>query len=165
MNIMGRYYLGLYIIAIVFLLITFIKDPVKGYTGLKSFKKTVVGLLPSIIVLIFLISMIAALINPQLIVGNINPSSGLSGVVYAFFFGIFLFIPSYIAIPLAANLHNNGAGIAQLSTLIGSLMGIGIIYIPIEIKYFNKKFVIIHLLTAIVMALVVGIVLIIGGQG
>ena len=48
-------------------------------------------------------------------------------------------IPGFLAFPMAALLLQNGAGAAQIGAFVSSLMMVGVITLPVEIKYLGKK--------------------------
>jgi len=48
-------------------------------------------------------------------------------------------IPGFVAFPLAAGLLKSGAGYLQLAVFISTLMMVGVITLPVEMKYFGKK--------------------------
>jgi hypothetical protein len=48
-------------------------------------------------------------------------------------------IPGFIAFPTAAMLLGRGAGYMQMAAFISTLMMVGIVTLPAEISYFNRK--------------------------
>ena len=72
-------------------------------------------------------------------------------------------IPGFVAFPLASVLLKNGAGFMQIAVFISTLMMVGIVTIPLEIKYFGKKAAILRNSTAFafsfIVAIAIGVVL------
>jgi uncharacterized membrane protein YraQ (UPF0718 family) len=64
-----------------------------------------------------------------------------------------------VAFPLAAALMKNGAGFMQIAAFISTLMMVGIITIPLEIKYFGKRASILRNSMAFVFSLIVAVVI------
>jgi hypothetical protein len=48
-------------------------------------------------------------------------------------------IPGFVAFPTAAMLLQGGAGYMQIGAFISTLMMVGVVTIPVEIKYFGKR--------------------------
>ncbi|WP_312611558.1 hypothetical protein [Oscillibacter sp.] len=48
-------------------------------------------------------------------------------------------IPGFVAFPLAAALLKSGAGYMQIAAFISTLMMVGVVTMPVEIRYFGKK--------------------------
>jgi len=53
--------------------------------------------------------------------------------------GAITLIPGYIAFPTSALLIKGGAGYMQMGAFISSLMMVGVVTLPIEVKFFSKK--------------------------
>jgi len=72
-------------------------------------------------------------------------------------------IPGFIAFPVAAILLKNGAGFAQIAVFVSTLMMVGIVTLPLEIKCFGKKISTMRntfaYLFSFIVALVIGVVL------
>jgi hypothetical protein len=68
-----------------------------------------------------------------------------------------------VAFPLAAALLKSGAGFMQIAVFISTLMMVGIVTMPVEIKYFGKKATFIRngmaFMFSFVVAVVIGVVL------
>ncbi|WP_198137181.1 hypothetical protein [Methanosarcina barkeri] len=63
-------------------------------------------------------------------------------------------IPGFVAFPLGATLLNDGAGYAQIAAFVSSLMAVGFVTLPLEIKYFSKRMAIMRNTSALVISLV-----------
>jgi uncharacterized membrane protein YraQ (UPF0718 family) len=84
----------------------------------------------------------------------LGSDSGFLGVIGASLIGAITLIPGFVAFPLAAALLNSGAGYMQITAFVASLMMVGIVTLPLEIKTFGKKAAIIRNVSAYAFALV-----------
>lgn len=84
-------------------------------------------------------------------------------MVMAGIIGSITLIPGFVAFPLASALLENGAGFMQIAVFISTLMMVGVVTIPLEIKYFGKKAAILRnslaFLSSFVIAILIGVVL------
>lgn len=80
-----------------------------------------------------------SILGPSQISSLIGGDSGWWGTLLASIIGSITLIPGFIAFPLAATLIENGAGFMQISAFISTLMMVGIVTMPMEIKFFGKK--------------------------
>lgn len=129
----------LYAVAFIFLLVSFLKDRGKTKLALKKAWKAFENILPQFLVIVIVIGMVLSVLNAQTISGLIGKESGLLGVVALLFIGAITLMPGFIAFPLAASLLHNGAGYMQLVAFISTLMMVGILMMPLEMKYFGRK--------------------------
>ncbi len=129
----------LYAGAIVFLLVSFFKDRGKTKLALKKAWKSFENILPQFIAIIIIVGIVLAVLNAQTISALIGKESGLIGVAILLVIGAITLMPAYVAFPLAASLLHSGGGYMQLAAFISALMMVGIMTMPLEIKYFGKK--------------------------
>ena len=116
------------------------------------------NILPQFLGVITLVGIMLSILNPKMISGIIGSSSGWWGVIIASIIGAITLIPGFIAFPTAAMLLNNGAGYMQIGAFISSLMMVGVITLPVEIKYFGKKSALVRNLLAFIFSFVVAFV-------
>lgn len=134
---MGDYIL--YIITIALLIVSYYKDKKKTKKSLKKAWKAFSKLLPELLGVITLVGIMLALLNPEVISKIIGNNSGVFGVILSALVGSITLIPGFIAFPTSALLLQNGAGYTQIAAFISTLMMVGIITMPVEMKYFGKK--------------------------
>lgn len=151
-----------YGLAIVLLLLSFIKDKKKTKMALKKAWKAFENILPEFLVVILLVGFLLAILNPETISKIIGAESGWFGVILAGIIGSVTLIPGFVAFPTAAILLENGAGYMQIAAFVSTLMMVGIITIPVEMKYFGKKISILRNVLAFffsfLVALIIGMV-------
>ena len=128
-----------YGLTITFLIISFIKDKKKTLMALKKAWKSFENILPQMLGILTTVGIIIAFLNPELISKIIGGSSGYLGVTLAAIIGSITLIPGFIAFPTAAILLQNGAGYMQIGAFVSTLMMVGVMTMPMEIKFFGKK--------------------------
>lgn len=153
-----------YGLAIFLLLLSFIKDKKKTKMAIKKAWKAFENILPEFLVVIILVGFLLAILNPETISKIIGTESGWLGVILAGIIGSITLIPGFVAFPTAAILLDNGAGYMQIAAFVSTLMMVGIVTLPVEIKYFGKKISIMRNILAFffsfIVALLIGMVVV-----
>lgn len=145
----------LYIVCIVFLIISFLKSREKTKKALIKAWKSFENILPLLLGIIFIVGILIAVLNAQVISKLIGSNSGFIGVAISSTVGAITLIPGFIAFPTAALLLENGAGYMQIAAFISSLMMVGIVTLPMEFKYFGKKISIVRNILAFLFSFLV----------
>lgn len=130
---------AIYITAVVLLVFSLSINRAKTILALKKSYKMFLSVLPHFIAVLLLIGFVLALVSPEAVRKMIGTESGLVGIVASALIGAIALVPALIAFPVAAELLKNGAGLVPVSLFISTLTTVGIVTIPIEIKYFGKK--------------------------
>lgn len=151
--------IALYVIATIALTISFMKDKKNTKIALKKAWKSFENILPQFLSILILIGIILAIMTPEQISHIIGKESGLVGVFLASIVGAVTLVPGFIAFPLAAALVKSGAGYMQIAAFISTLMMVGIVTIPLEMKFFGKKAALIRNAEAYIFSLVVALVM------
>ena len=149
----------LYGIAFIMLFISLIRDKKKTKMALKKSWKAFENILPQFLGVIMLVGIMLAIINPQVISRIIGEESGVLGVVIASVIGSVTLIPGFVAFPTAEMLIENGAGYMQIGAFISSLMMVGIITMPVEIKYFGNRLTLLRNAFAFIFTFIVAYVI------
>lgn len=149
----------LYGVTAVLLVISFIKDKKKTKKSLKKAWKSFENILPQFLVVILFVGVLLSVLNAEVISKVIGSSSGWFGVILAAIVGAVTLIPGFIAFPTAAMLLQNGAGYMQIAAFVSTLMMVGIVTIPVEIKYFGKKLTILRNATAFVFSFLIAFII------
>lgn len=150
---------GLYITVLLLLAISFFKDRQKTKQALKKAVKAFENILPEFLVVITLVGFLLAFIEPEIIANVIGTDSGWLGVVIAAIVGSVTLIPGFVAFPTAALLLQGGAGYMQLGAFISTLMMVGIVTLPLEIKYFGVKLAIYRNLLAFLFSFLIAYII------
>lgn len=155
--------IALYAVTGMLLIVSFYKDKQKTKKALKKAWKAFENILPEFLVVILLVGVLLAIMNPEMISQIIGDKSGWFGIVLASVIGSVTLIPGFVAFPMAALLLQGGAGYMQIGAFISTLMMVGVVTIPVEIKYFGKKLTIyrnvLAFLFSFVVAFVIGMVM------
>jgi len=149
----------LYVLAAGLLLLSFLKDRKKTKLALKKAWKSFENILPQFLSILIIIGIMLAVLSPETISKLIGQQSGWIGMVIASVIGSITLIPGFVAFPLASALLKSGAGFMQIAVFISTLMMVGIVTIPVEIKYFGKKATILRNVLAFVFSFVVAIII------
>lgn len=131
--------LVLYALAVLLLVLSYARDRYKTKMALVKAWKSFYNLLPQVLGIILFVGVSLAILSPASISKLIGSESGLLGIILAAVVGSVTLIPGFVAFPLAAALLKGGAGYPQIAALVSTLMGVGIVTLPTEIKYFNKS--------------------------
>lgn len=149
----------LYIITILLLLISYYKDKRKTIMALKKAWKAFENILPEFLSIIVLVGVLLAVLNAEVISKIIGNNSGWFGVIIAGMVGSITLIPGFVAFPTAAMLLQNGAGYMQTGAFISTLMMVGVITMPVEIKYFGKKLTVLRNVFAFIFSFIVAYII------
>lgn len=129
----------LYTLTLILLTLSFYKNVNKTKKALKKAWKAFENILPEFLVVIVFVGFLMAIMNPSTISKIIGGDSGFFGVIIASTVGAITLIPGFVAFPTASMLLQGGAGYMQIGAFVSSLMMVGIVTMPVEIKYFGKK--------------------------
>ena len=150
---------ALYVIAFSALSISFFKSKEKTKLALKKAWKSFENILHQLLTILVIIGIMLGLLTPEQISHLLGNVSGWIGILVASIIGAITLIPGFIAFPLASALLKNGAGYMQIAAFISTLMMVGIVTMPLEIKYFGKKATVIRNTEAFVFSLIVAYVM------
>lgn len=131
--------IALYLVAGGALAVSIVKDRSKTTMALKKALKALEGILPQFLVVLALVAVTLAVLNTETISRFIGSGSGFWGVLGASLVGAITLIPGFVAFPAAAALLAGGAGATQIAAFVSSLMMVGIVTLPMEMKYFGKQ--------------------------
>jgi len=157
------YNYALYLLAVIFLMVSYKRDKKKTKMALKKAWKSFENIMPQFLTILAFLGMALALLSPDVISHLLGQKAGWQGMIIASIIGSITLMPALIAFPIAAILLKNGAGFAQLAVFVSTLMMVGIVTLPLEIKCFGKKISIMRnmfaYLFSFIVALVIGVVL------
>jgi len=153
----------LYLIALALLLVSFFKDKTKTKKSMKIAWASFIKLLPNAISIMLFVGITLAIVDQKVISSIIGSQSGILGSIIALIVGSIVLIPSFIAFPLGGALIKAGAGYTQIAALVSTVMAVGIVTLPMEIKYFNKaialKRIVLSFLVCTIFTVVIGLVM------
>lgn len=141
------------------LFLSFLKDRRKTKKALKKAWKSFENILPQFLCVLLVIGMLLAVLDEQTISRLLGEESGGWGMAMAAVIGSVTLIPGFVAFPLAASLLEAGAGYAQITMFVTTLMMVGVITLPVEISYFGKGIAIKRNVLALVYAVLISFVI------
>lgn len=151
--------LVLYGVTAMLLACSLFKDRKKTLQALRKAFKALEHILPEFLVVILLVGLLLALMDPAFISRLIGVDSGIFGMVLALLVGSITLIPGFIAFPTAVMLLQGGAGYMQIGAFISTLMMVGVVTIPVEKNYFGLKLTVLRNSLAFIFSIVVALVI------
>jgi uncharacterized membrane protein YraQ (UPF0718 family) len=129
----------LYLVAGVALLASLLKDRRKTLAALKKAVKAFENILPQFLVVLILVAATLSVLDTATISKFLGTGTGIWGILAASLVGAITLIPGFVAFPAAAALLKQGAGATQIAAFVSSLMMVGVVTLPMEMKYFGKR--------------------------
>ncbi|HCS47932.1 MAG TPA: permease [Candidatus Aminicenantes bacterium] len=127
--------------------------------ALQFFRRAFLSLAPSIVAIIWTIGFILTFLPSEFVLGAIGRNAGIMGVVIAAVFGSIVLIPAFIAFPLAASFLRQGADVRAIAAFVTTLVMVGALTVPLEMKFFGRRFTLLRNSISFVMALVIAFVM------
>ena len=150
----------LYCVAGCLLALSFFKDRQKTKAALRKAWKSFENILPPLLTVLFIIGILLSILDAQTISSLLGAESGVIGLTLAAVLGSITLIPGFVAFPLAASLLRAGAGYGQITMFVTTLMMVGVVTLPLEIKYFGRKLALrrngLALISAVMISLLIG---------
>ncbi len=141
------------------LVISLFKSKEKTKSGLKNAVKSLMGIMPYVIIIILGIGVMQGFLSKEIISSFLGENSGFWGVILAGLLGAVLFIPALISFPLTASLIDSGASIMVAAAFITTLTMVGFITLPLEIKELGKKFALLRNLLSFIIAIIIAVLI------
>jgi len=127
--------------------------------AIKAFKKTT----PSLLAVLGIVGLTLGILTPETISKLVGSEAGFIATIMAALIGAITLIPSLVAFPLAGSLLRSGATIMTISVFITTLVMVGIVTMPMEIKILGKKFTLLRnglgFIAALLIAAIMGVLL------
>ena len=145
------------------LVFALIQDRSKTKQSLGVALKSLIKILPIVLIIIIIIGLLMAFVSPEQISRFIGEQTGFSGILSIAALGSVLPIPAIISFPLAASLLQSGASTTTIATFVTTLTMIGVLTLPLEIKALGKKMAFLRnglsFIIAIAIAFLMGVIL------
>lgn len=129
----------LFLVAIISLIISFFADKRKTGKALKIAWKKFSGILPRFLTMISFLAVFSTIVPISNITKMLDGQSPFIQLLIALLLGSIVFVPGFIAFPLAAVLVKNGVPYYVVAAFTSSLMLVGFASMPVEAAYFGKK--------------------------
>lgn len=149
----------LLIVVAILLIISYIKDKKKTKTALKKAWKSFENIMPQLLGIMMLVGLLLAFFDAAFISKVIGAESGWLGAIFSAVVGAITLIPGFVAFPTAAMLINSGAGYMQVAAFVSALMMVGIVTLPLEIKYFGKRIAVLRNVLSFIFTLIVAYII------
>ena len=130
--------ISLWIITAVALVVSLAADRRKTRAAVLRGLKMFVGVIPMLLGILAGVSLVLTAVTPQML-ERILSGAGLLPFLSALGVGSIALIPGFIAYPLAAVLRQNGASVPVLAAFVTSLMMVGVLTLPLEVRYFGWR--------------------------
>jgi uncharacterized membrane protein YraQ (UPF0718 family) len=151
------------IVSVVLTMLSFMLDREKTIRGLKKGLQMFRVIAVPFLNILILVSLVVSVVPTSLIETYLGAGSGIGGVGVAAVLGSITLIPGFISYPIAALLIADGASYTTVATFMTTLMMVGVVTLPLEIRYFGKRAAIVRNLlnfaAAVVIGVLVGIIL------
>jgi len=141
------------------LLLSWHRNRAKTREALRFFWRAFISLAPSILAIIWAIGFILTFLPSGYVLNTIGRSAGIMGVVIAAVFGSIVLIPAFIAFPLAASFLRQGADVRAIAAFVTTLVMVGVLTAPLEMRFFGKRFTVLRNSLSFVMALVIAFIM------
>jgi uncharacterized membrane protein YraQ (UPF0718 family) len=142
---------------------SFLLDRKKTLAGFKKGWKMFRNVLLPFLSILILVSILLYFIPPEVISKYLGANSGVLGFTIAALVGAVTLIPGFISYPIAAGLIQQGASYTVVATFMTTLMMVGVVTLPLEIRYFGKTVAItrnvLNFIAAIIIGLLVGLIM------
>ena len=120
-------------------IVSLILDRYKTVRGVKKGLTMFFNMAPPFVNILILVSIALYLIPEELIISYLGPGSGPFGLLVAAVVGSITLIPGFISYPMAAALISKGASYSVVAVFMTTMMMVGVLTLPLEIKYFGRK--------------------------
>jgi len=155
--------IAIYSLLVVCLVASIINSKEKSKKAFKVAGKSLLKSAPSLLAVLGIVGLTLGILTPETISNLVGAEAGFSATIVAAVLGSITLIPSLVAFPLAGSLLRSGATVITISTFITTLVMVGIVTTPMEIKTFGKKFTLLRnglgFLAALIIATLMGVIL------
>jgi len=141
------------------LFVSLIVNRQKTWAGVKKGALMFLRLLPTLVLMLALVSVVLYLIPEEKLSKYMGEGSGIAGWVTAALFGSVALIPGFIAYPLCGILIKSGVAYSVIAVFITTLMMTGFLTLPLEAKFFGWRVSIIRNLVSLAAALLIGLIM------
>ncbi len=114
------------------------------------------NLLPLLLLMLALVSVVLFLIPNETLIHYMGKGSGIEGWTIAALLGSVAMIPGFIAYPFCGILIKSGVAYTTIAVFITTLMMVGIVTLPIEVRFFGWRTSLIRNFLSFIGALLIG---------
>ncbi len=128
-----------YIVTAILLAVSLKKNKKNTHLAIKKAWKLFLTVLPQFAAISMLVGLVLAVVRPDAVQRMMGTQSGFGGMLFCALLGAAALIPVLVAFPIVAELLQNGAGLSQMAVFIATLTTVGIVSLPLEIRFLGKK--------------------------
>jgi uncharacterized membrane protein YraQ (UPF0718 family) len=145
------------------LVLSLVKSREKTKKAFKVAGKALLKSAPSLLAVLGIVGLTLGVLTPDTISNLVGAEAGFMATIAAAVIGAVTLIPSLVAFPLAGSLLRSGATVMTISAFITTLVMVGVVTAPMEIKTLGKKFTVLRnglgFLVALIIAGIMGLIL------
>jgi uncharacterized membrane protein YraQ (UPF0718 family) len=153
----------LWILAIVALVMSLLKNKAKTFKSLTMAKGMMKNMFSSIFAILLFIGLLLSFVPPSAIQVMFNKTNVVFSTIIAAFVGGITLIPAFVAFPLVNSFTSVGVSIVPATAFLTTLTMVGFVTFPLEKKEFGIKFALMRniysFVFAIIIALIMGVIL------
>jgi len=154
--------LALYIVTAVLLLASLVASPSRTRRALVIAWRRFAAIAPAFVVMLVFVALGLYFVPDRLLFGALAPESQWAAMGAGLGVGSVSLMPGFVAFPLCGLLLERGAPYMVLSAFSTTLMMVGIVTLPIEVRYLGLRLSLARnaagLITAVAVALATGLV-------
>lgn len=140
-----------------------VKSKEKSKKAFKVAGKALLKTAPSLLAVLGIVGLTLGTLTPETISSLVGAEAGFFATIVAAVLGAITLIPSLVAFPLAGSLLRSGATVMTISAFVTTLVMVGIVTAPMEIKILGKKFTLLRnglgFIAALIIAGIMGVIL------
>lgn len=153
----------IYGLSAICLAVSLIKSKEKTKKAFMVAGKALLKTAPSILTVLGVVGLTLGILTPGTISSLVGAEAGFTATIIAAVIGAITLIPSLVALPLAGSLLRSGATVMTISVFITTLVMVGVVTAPMEIKILGKRFTLLRnglgFIAALVIAGIMGVLL------
>lgn len=145
------------------LIASMVKSKEKTKKAFKIAGKAFLKSAPSLLTVLGIVGLTLGILTPETITKLVGSEAGFTATILASLIGAITLIPSLVAFPLAGSLLRSGATVMTISAFVTTLVMVGVVTAPMEIKELGKKFTFLRnglgFIAALIIAGIMGVLL------
>jgi len=149
----------LLIVTLAALAVSLVKNRKRTWQGIRKGTVMFFNLLPSLLNVLILVAIVLTAVPQNRIVALLGKESGISGYVVAALIGSISLIPGFIAYPLCGILVKTGINPGVIAVFVTTLMMVGILTLPLEIKFFGTRIALLRNGLSFIGAILIGCIM------
>lgn len=151
-------FMTLFVLAVFLFIVAFRKNDGSHKKALKISWKTVVNILPLLLIAFIMAGFIEVVIPPELIHQWLGNQAGIKGIFIGSIAGALIPGGPYVAFPIIATIYKAGAGVGTVVAFVVGWAVWGIGNIPYELALIGPRFTALRYLTVLILPPLSGLI-------